>query len=105
MPTSQERSTEKNLKTQIKTVMDKYNAPQEMTNLLVSGINQAMMDPNTEGPENIPAELASVASAQEKIEWKHILKGKISKAWITYLEQSIGNDAIRVNICATSIFE
>jgi hypothetical protein len=70
--------------------MDKYNAPQEMTNLLMSGINQAMMDPNTEGPENIPAELAS---AQAKIGWKHILEGRISKAWITYLEQSIRNDA------------
>jgi hypothetical protein len=72
--------------------MEKYNTSPEMTNLLLNGINKVITNPHTDGPENIPAELASVASAQSKIGWRHILKGRISKMWIAYLEQRIQNE-------------
>jgi hypothetical protein len=82
-----------NLLNNIKTVMDTYKAPQEMKILIVRGIKQAMMEPTTEGPNNIPPELTSVAIAQGKIGWNQLLKGRISKEWIAYLERSIGSNA------------
>jgi hypothetical protein len=81
--------------------MEKYKAPPEMTHLLLNGIIQAIQNPNTEGPSNIPAELESVASAQGKIGWQHILKGRLSKAWIAYLEQSIQHEATQFRNAVT----
>jgi hypothetical protein len=73
--------------------MEKYKAPQEMTHLLLNGIIQAIQNPHTEGPVNIPAELASVAAAQGNIGWQHILKGRLSKEWISHIEHRIRNEA------------
>lgn len=91
----------KNLIAQLKMVMDKYSAPPELTNLLLDGTKQAMLDPNTEGPEQIPTELTSVALAQQSIGWKHILKGRLSKEWITYMGNSIGSDATKTKNAIT----
>jgi hypothetical protein len=86
---------------QIRTIMNKYNAPTKFTDLMIGGIDQAILDPNTKGPENTPAELETIAAAQQRIGWRHILKGRISKEWIKYLELRIGDAATKTKNAGT----
>jgi hypothetical protein len=45
--------------------------------------------------------MTSVALAQHSIGWKHLLKGRLSKEWVTYMGNSIGGNATKTKNAIT----
>jgi hypothetical protein len=78
----------------VETVLESYNTPKELAELWLEGIKIAM-DNRDDNPTARGNHLQQLIESQTKIGWPQLLKGRISKQWIHYQREAMGDNATK----------